>query len=60
MIRYKVTLAYDGTLFSGFERQPDRRTIEGVLTQKVNIMAKTRIQPSLYMDQGGLMPVFTH
>lgn len=51
-IRYKVTLAYDGTLFSGFERQPKRRTIEGVLTQKVNIMAKNPDPPIVVYGSG--------
>lgn len=58
-IRYKVTLAYDGTLFSGFERQPNRRTIEGVLTQKVNIMAKILSHQLLFTGQAGPTPVFT-
>ena len=40
MFRYKVTLAYDGTLFSGFQRQPHKRTVEGVLFSKINLMAK--------------------
>ncbi|MCT2899040.1 tRNA pseudouridine(38-40) synthase TruA [Lentilactobacillus buchneri] len=51
-MRYKVTLAYDGTLFSGFERQPKRRTIEGVLTQKVNIMAKNPDPPIVVYGSG--------
>ena len=28
---YRVTLGYDGTQFSGYARQPDRCTVEGVL-----------------------------
>ncbi|MDT6981038.1 tRNA pseudouridine(38-40) synthase TruA [Levilactobacillus zymae] len=40
MQRYKVTLMYDGTAFAGFQRQPDKRTVEGVLTKVVNKMAK--------------------
>lgn len=28
MTRYKVTMAYDGTLFSGFQRQPNARTVQ--------------------------------
>ncbi|UDM32394.1 tRNA pseudouridine(38-40) synthase TruA [Lentilactobacillus laojiaonis] len=40
MVRYKATVAYDGTLFSGFQRQPNKRTIEGILTKKINLMAK--------------------
>ncbi|QBO35969.1 tRNA pseudouridine(38-40) synthase TruA [Periweissella cryptocerci] len=41
MQRYKVTIAYDGTKFAGFQRQPDQRTVESVLTTAVNKMAKT-------------------
>ncbi|UQS85728.1 tRNA pseudouridine(38-40) synthase TruA [Apilactobacillus apisilvae] len=33
-------MSYDGTKFSGFQRQPNRRTIEGTLTKIVNKMAK--------------------
>ncbi len=40
IIRYKITFAYDGTNFNGFQRQPKQRTVEGVLTSKINIMAK--------------------
>ncbi|WP_089120569.1 tRNA pseudouridine(38-40) synthase TruA [Secundilactobacillus pentosiphilus] len=40
MLRYKITLAYDGTNFAGFQRQPNKRTIESELTRVVNKMAK--------------------
>ncbi|MFT8388669.1 MAG: tRNA pseudouridine(38-40) synthase TruA, partial [Lentilactobacillus hilgardii] len=43
---------YDGTNFSGFERQPNRRTIEGVLTQKVNVMAKMPEPPIIIYGSG--------
>ncbi|WP_056942102.1 tRNA pseudouridine(38-40) synthase TruA [Secundilactobacillus kimchicus] len=39
-MRYKVTLAYDGTNFAGFQRQPNQRTVESELTRVVNKMAK--------------------
>lgn len=45
MWRYKITFAYDGTLFKGFEVQPHERTIQGVLTQVVNKMAKNPNPP---------------
>lgn len=28
MVRYKAIVSYDGTLFSGFQRQPDARTVQ--------------------------------
>ena len=39
-MRYKVTFAYDGTNFAGFQRQPHKRTVESELTKVVNKMAK--------------------
>lgn len=39
-MRYKVTIAYDGTDFAGFQTQPNERTVEGVLTKIVNKIAK--------------------
>lgn len=38
--RYKVTLAYDGTNFAGYQVQPHQRTVEAVLTKVVNQIAK--------------------
>ncbi len=38
-MRYKVTIAYDGTNFAGFQRQPNQRTVEGTVTKAVNKMA---------------------
>ena len=33
MRSFKLTLAYDGTHFTGWQRQPRRRTVQGVLEQ---------------------------
>lgn len=33
MVRYKAVIAYDGTDFSGFQRQPKGRTVQEVLEQ---------------------------
>lgn len=40
MTRYKLTMAYDGTEFSGFQRQPDQRTVQGVLEKALYKMTK--------------------
>lgn len=40
MPRYKVIIAYDGTRFAGFQRQPDQRTVQGVLERALTKMAK--------------------
>lgn len=44
-IRYKITFAYDGTRFYGFEKQPGLRTVEGTLNEIVNKMAKNPDPP---------------
>ncbi|SEM76725.1 tRNA pseudouridine38-40 synthase [Ligilactobacillus sp. WC1T17] len=38
--RYKITLAYDGTNFAGFQEQPNQRTVQSVLEKAVNKMSK--------------------
>lgn len=40
MTRYKLIMAYDGTEFSGFQRQPAQRTVQGVLEKALMKMAK--------------------
>jgi tRNA pseudouridine38-40 synthase len=52
LIRYKITFIYDGTNFNGFQRQPGQRTVEGVLTQKVNVMAKHPTPPIVVYGSG--------
>jgi tRNA pseudouridine38-40 synthase len=37
-VRLKLTVAYDGTAFRGWARQPGERTIEGVLTQALEVV----------------------
>jgi tRNA pseudouridine38-40 synthase len=57
--RYKVTMAYDGTDFYGFQRQPHKRTIEGVLTKVVNKMAKNP-EPSIKIYGSGRTDAGVH
>jgi tRNA pseudouridine38-40 synthase len=40
LYRYKITFAYDGTNFSGFQIQPHKRTVEQTLKNAVNKIAK--------------------
>lgn len=42
MARYKIIFAYDGTSFAGFQKQPNQRTVEGVIEKAVNKMAKKK------------------
>ena len=39
MYRYKITFAYDGTNFAGFQIQPHQRTVEQTLKTIINRMA---------------------
>lgn len=53
--RYKATIQYDGTHFSGFQIQPDRRTIQSDLEQALTKMSKghvIKIQGSGRTDAG--------
>jgi Pseudouridylate synthase len=40
MTRYKLTIAYDGTKFHGFQRQNDLRTVQGVMEKALTKMTK--------------------
>ncbi|WP_204122906.1 tRNA pseudouridine(38-40) synthase TruA [Lacticaseibacillus mingshuiensis] len=40
MTHYKLTLAYDGTHFAGYQVQPNQRTVQGVLQKALAKMAK--------------------
>ena len=40
MTHYKLTLAYDGTKFAGYQIQPRQRTVQGVLEKALGKMAK--------------------
>lgn len=39
-IRYKMKLAYDGTNFSGFQVQPNKRTVQGEIEKALSKMSK--------------------
>ncbi|WP_423188323.1 tRNA pseudouridine(38-40) synthase TruA [Alkalibacterium sp. f15] len=41
-LRYKARIVYDGTHFSGFQVQPDMRTVQGDLEKAVTKLAKGR------------------
>jgi tRNA pseudouridine38-40 synthase len=45
--RIRLDLAYDGTNFSGWARQPGRRTVEGVLTAALAQVARLDEAPAL-------------
>ncbi|AKP67010.1 tRNA pseudouridine(38-40) synthase TruA [Companilactobacillus ginsenosidimutans] len=40
MTNYKLTIAYDGSNFHGFQRQPDQRTVQGILEKVLSKMTK--------------------
>ena len=43
MTRYRLDIAYDGTDFSGWARQPGRRTVCGVLEEKLGTVLRREI-----------------
>lgn len=54
-IRYKATVAYDGTDFFGFQVQPNVRTVQGEIEKalmKINKNIPVRIHPSGRTDAG--------
>ncbi|WP_125709046.1 tRNA pseudouridine(38-40) synthase TruA [Lacticaseibacillus porcinae] len=50
MTHYKLTLAYDGTNFAGYQIQPHQRTVQGVLQKALGKMAKVE---SIHIDGSG-------
>lgn len=54
-VRYKATIAYDGTDFSGFQIQPNARTVQGEIEKSLKIIHKktpVRIHPAGRTDSG--------
>ena len=43
LVRVRFDIAYDGTNFSGWARQPDRRTVQGVLQQALAAVLRARV-----------------
>ncbi|HHU10550.1 MAG TPA: tRNA pseudouridine(38-40) synthase TruA [Intrasporangiaceae bacterium] len=43
MIRLRIDLGYDGTDFSGWASQPDRRTVQGELTAALTTILRTEV-----------------
>lgn len=52
MPRYKITFAYDGTNFAGFQIHPHKRTIEQTLKNAVNRIAKHPDPPLSVIGSG--------
>ena len=55
MVRYKAIISYDGTNFSGFQRQPKGRTVQSELEVTLSKMAS---QPIKSMRQAERMRVY--
>lgn len=55
LVRYKATIAYDGTNFSGFQIQPEERTVQGEIESVLKIINQNqfvRIHPAGRTDAG--------
>lgn len=46
-VRLRIDLAYDGTEFSGWARQPERRTVQGVLEEALTRVLRTDCSPDV-------------
>lgn len=57
--RYKVVIEYDGTNFAGFQVQPNQRTVEAVLVDVVNRIAKNP-QPAIAVFGSGRTDAGVH
>ena len=44
MVRYKAIVAYDGTNFNGFQRQPHGRTVQEEIEKTLSKMANQRVE----------------
>jgi tRNA pseudouridine38-40 synthase len=43
MQNYKITLSYDGTDFHGWQRQPEKRTVQGILEDSLSKITQKKI-----------------
>ncbi len=43
MRNIKLVFQYDGTFYSGWQVQPDKRTVQGVLTEKLSLILNERV-----------------
>src|SRR6478609_9523797 len=44
LVRLRLDISYDGTEFSGWAIQPDRRTVAGALTQALTVLLRRPVQ----------------
>ncbi len=43
LLRYRLDISYDGSAFSGWARQPGRRTVQGVVEHALATLARTEV-----------------
>ena len=41
---FLIKIAYDGSCFSGWQRQPDKRTVQGTLEEALKVFTGTEIK----------------
>ena len=48
MLRYRLEIQYDGSHFSGWQLQKNKKTVQGILEDVISILSKTESRVPVY------------